>query len=57
MDNSTSEQDSNIDHTRGSFIELRIVNRLVKWLISLLHLPADEQEMLVYILVINVTID
>jgi len=44
MDNSTSEQNSNTDYTRGSFDELQIVDRLVKWLISLLHLTDEEQE-------------
>ncbi len=44
MDTSTSEQDSNTKHTRGSFTELRIVDRLVKWLVSLLHLTDEEQK-------------
>ena len=44
MDNSTSEQDSNTNHTRSSFTELRIVDRFVKWLVSFLHLTDEEQE-------------
>ena len=44
MDNSTYEQDSDTQHPRGSFTGLRIVDRLVKWLVNLLHLTDEEQK-------------